>query len=70
MVGNSLRSDVLPALEAGALAVHIPYEMTWAHERLDAETLAGKKFGVLERIAQLPEWVATLPRSGPPSRPR
>ena len=57
MVGNSLRSDVLPALEAGALAVHIPYEMTWAHEHLDAETLAGKEFAVLERIGELPEWL-------------
>lgn len=57
MVGNSLRSDVLPALEAGALAVHIPYETTWAHEHLDAETLAGKEFGVLERIAELPDWL-------------
>lgn len=58
MVGNSLRSDVLPALEAGALAVHIPYEMTWAHEHLGEETLAGKEFGVLERIGELPEWLA------------
>ncbi|HEV7241527.1 MAG TPA: HAD family hydrolase [Thermoanaerobaculia bacterium] len=57
MVGNSLRSDVLPALEAGALAVHIPYEMTWAHEHLDEETLAGKEFAVLERITALPEWL-------------
>ena len=57
MIGNSLRSDVLPALEAGAHAVHIPYELTWAHERLDEEALAGKEFGVLERIALLPDWI-------------
>jgi putative hydrolase of the HAD superfamily len=70
MVGNSLRSDVLPALDAGALAVHIPYEMTWAHEHLDEEALAGREFGVLERIAELPEWLATRPRSDRPSPPR
>jgi putative hydrolase of the HAD superfamily len=57
MVGNSLRSDVLPALEAGGMAVHIPYELTWAHERLEAEALVGKEFAVLERISLLPEWV-------------
>jgi len=57
MVGNSLRSDILPALEAGTLAVHIPYEMTWAHEHLDEETLAGLNFAALERIDQLPEWL-------------
>lgn len=32
MVGNSLRSDVLPVLELGATAVHIPYYVTWRHE--------------------------------------
>ena len=60
MVGNSLRSDVLPALEAGAHAVHIPYELTWAHERLDEEALVGKEFGVVERIALLPEWLENV----------
>lgn len=58
MVGNSLRSDVLPVLEAGGRAVHIPYESTWAHEYLDDADLAGKDFIALERIAQLPEWLA------------
>ncbi len=32
MVGNSLRSDVLPVLELGGTAVHIPYHVTWRHE--------------------------------------
>ena len=32
MVGNSLRSDVLPVLELGAIAVHVPYHVTWRHE--------------------------------------
>jgi putative hydrolase of the HAD superfamily len=57
MVGNSLRSDVLPALEAGAYAVHIPYALTWAHEHLDEEALAGKEFGVVEKISALPDWL-------------
>lgn len=62
MVGNSLRSDVLPAIEAGAMAVHIPYEMTWAHEHLDEEAVRGKPFTAIERISLLPEWLATRPR--------
>jgi putative hydrolase of the HAD superfamily len=33
MVGNSLRSDILPALEAGAFAVHVPHELTWSFEK-------------------------------------
>lgn len=35
MVGNSLRSDILPALEAGAFAVHIPHDLTWLYEHVD-----------------------------------
>lgn len=58
MVGNSLRSDILPALEAGARAVHVPYELTWAHERISEEDLAGKEFVALERLTQLPDWLA------------
>lgn len=32
MIGNSLRSDVLPVVEVGARAIHLPYEYTWHHE--------------------------------------
>lgn len=39
MVGNSLRSDVLPVLELGARAVHIPYEVTWHHEEVPEDSL-------------------------------
>ncbi|WP_300599856.1 HAD family hydrolase [Niabella sp.] len=33
MLGNSIKSDVLPVLELGGFAAHIPYHITWAHER-------------------------------------
>src|SRR6478735_638807 len=36
MCGNSMRSDILPALEAGAWAAHVPYPLIWAHETADA----------------------------------
>jgi putative hydrolase of the HAD superfamily len=58
MVGNSLRSDVLPALEAGGAAVYIPYHVTWAHEHVDDAALAGKVFAQLESIRDLPAWLA------------
>lgn len=32
MIGNSLKSDILPLLEIGAQAIHIPFHTTWAHE--------------------------------------
>lgn len=36
MVGNSLKSDVIPILNIGARAVHVPFHTTWAHEQVDA----------------------------------
>jgi putative hydrolase of the HAD superfamily len=53
MVGNSIRSDVLPVIEMGGRAVHIPYETTWEHEIVPEEELAGKEFIRLERIGEL-----------------
>ncbi len=35
MIGNSLKSDVLPVLEIGGFAVHIPFHTTWEHEKID-----------------------------------
>jgi len=37
MVGNSLKSDILPVLDIGAYAIHIPFHMTWAHEMVSDE---------------------------------
>jgi putative hydrolase of the HAD superfamily len=58
MVGNSLRSDVLPVLEAGGAAVHVPYAITWAHETVAEDALAGKEFVRLDRISDLVAWLA------------
>ena len=59
MCGNSLKSDVLPALEAGAWAAHLPYPVTWAHEM--AETPVNHpRFVELASIADLPAWVKGL----------
>lgn len=35
MIGNSIKSDVLPVLNIGGHAIHIPYHTTWAHEKVD-----------------------------------
>jgi putative hydrolase of the HAD superfamily len=37
MIGNSLKSDVLPVLNIGGIGVHIPYHTTWAYEQIDFE---------------------------------
>lgn len=54
MVGNSLRSDVLPILEIGGQAVYIPYHITWAHEEVTAEEENNHDYFQLEHIGQLP----------------
>lgn len=35
MIGNSLKSDILPVLQLGGHAIHIPYHTTWAHEKVE-----------------------------------
>jgi putative hydrolase of the HAD superfamily len=54
MVGNSLRSDILPALEAGAHAVFIPYEGTWIHEHVAPEHLGDAAYHEITQIRELP----------------
>ena len=55
MVGNSLKSDVLPLIHIGAQAVHIPYDTTWAHEQPESHELEGKNYHSLQSITQLPD---------------
>jgi len=59
MCGNSLRSDILPALEAGAFAAHVPYPLTWAHEMADAPS-GHPRFVELASISEFPAWVRSL----------
>jgi putative hydrolase of the HAD superfamily len=60
MVGNSVRSDILPVLELGARAVHIPYHVTWHHEQVPEESLPPSGWYRLERIAELSPLLASL----------
>jgi putative hydrolase of the HAD superfamily len=55
MVGNSLRSDILPVLEIGGSAIYVPHELTWAHEHDKAPT--SKRYSELEHLGQLPDWL-------------
>lgn len=55
MVGNSLKSDILPVLELGGTAFHIPYHVTWAHENIDRE-IDHQNFHTLQHITALPDY--------------
>lgn len=59
MTGNSLRSDVLPALEAGAWAAYVPYEITWAHEAAEAPE-GHPRFAALETLKELPPLIRRI----------
>ena len=52
MIGNSLKSDVLPVLAIGAHAVHIPFHTTWEHERIDHE-IKHENFNTFDQITQV-----------------
>lgn len=52
MVGNSLKSDVLPVLSLGGQAIHVPAEAMWKHEEIHP---AGKEYLMIRSLAELPE---------------
>ena len=53
MVGNSLKSDVLPLLEIGAEAIHIPFHTTWAHEKVSKEQKEAVEYKTLASITEI-----------------
>ncbi|KAF0220302.1 MAG: putative hydrolase of the HAD [Geobacteraceae bacterium] len=59
MVGNSVPSDILPALEVGAYAAHIPYHLEWAHEKAQDEDRLKlpehQRYFLLDNLRSLPE---------------
>lgn len=59
MVGNSLKSDVLPALQAGAWGVHVPHALTWALEHAEPPARA-PRFRAIADLGELPALVAGL----------
>ncbi len=54
MVGNSIRSDILPVLALGASAVHVPYPLTWAHEVIEPPAPEQVGFYEIEHLGLLP----------------
>ena len=46
MIGNSLKSDVLPPLKLGAWGIYVPYHTTWAHEEVEEEPQTDRFFQV------------------------
>lgn len=59
MIGNSMRSDILPVLEIGGWAVYVPYALTWAHEIAEAPS-GTHRFFEIAHLGQLPDLVTQI----------
>jgi putative hydrolase of the HAD superfamily len=46
MIGNSMKSDIIPPLNLGAWAIHVPFHTTWAHEQVEEDPPSGQFFRV------------------------
>ena len=56
MIGNSMKSDILPPLNLGAWAIHVPFHTTWAHEEVDKDPQTERFF----QVSQLHEILALI----------
>jgi putative hydrolase of the HAD superfamily len=62
MIGNSLKSDVIPVAEAGGWAVHVPAALTWSHEHADLPSRIQHRTFELTTLERLPEVIETIER--------
>jgi putative hydrolase of the HAD superfamily len=59
MVGNSIKSDILPVLGLGGAGVHVPYPITWHHERAEVPATE-KRFRRIDHLRDLPAILPAL----------
>jgi putative hydrolase of the HAD superfamily len=53
MVGNSLKSDILPIVKLGAKAIHIPFHTTWIHEEIESNDLNNSNYITTNKIIDI-----------------
>ena len=53
MIGNSLKSDILPLVNIKAHAIHIPFHTTWAHEQVTEKETNGKDYKTINSLREL-----------------
>ena len=59
MMGNSLKSDILPVLELGGHGIHIPFHITWVHEQVEHE-VEHERFSKVENIAEAAQLIRKM----------
>jgi len=65
MVGNSLKSDILPVVKIGARAVHIPAVISWSHEHADPTPAARRRFYERRSMRQLERFIERIGGESP-----
>ena len=53
MIGNSLKSDVLPLVKIGASAIHVPFHTTWAHEEVSTKEQSTTAYKTVKNITEI-----------------
>jgi putative hydrolase of the HAD superfamily len=53
MIGNSLKSDILPLVAIGASAIHVPFHTTWAHEEVSTKEQSTTTYKTIASIAEI-----------------
>lgn len=64
MIGNTLRSDVLPVVQAGGWAIHIPSALSWSHEHADMPPETHGRYFEINAFEQVTDVIERLARSG------
>lgn len=57
MIGNSLKSDILPLVHLNANAIHVPFHTTWAHEQVSEQETDGKTYKTIVSLRELLEFL-------------
>lgn len=53
MIGNSLKSDVLPLVNIGAQAIHVPFHTTWVHEEVSKQDALSSEYKTIQKITDV-----------------
>ena len=53
MIGNSLKSDILPLVKIGASAIHVPFNTTWAHEEVSDKEAENSDYKTVQKLSDV-----------------
>jgi putative hydrolase of the HAD superfamily len=53
MIGNSLKSDILPLINIGSEAIHVPFHTTWQHEKVTKKEANGGEYKTVENLTEI-----------------